>query len=164
MERSVGVRWTIALIALGALLVAASAMASGSTRRHQRTHRPAPAGSFAAAPIVAVSDAPSITLTPNTIKLHGTSAFTTSISGAGFAADMPVSISTAALAAVCSSTGVRPDVDDSSRRAHATKAGADGRWLASLDGVECQPGVYAVAVQEQALPYQTFVATLTVIL
>jgi len=139
-------------------------MASGSTRRHQRTHRPGSTAALRAAPIVAVSDAPSITLTPNTIKLDGSSAFTTSISGAGFAADMPVSISMAALAAVCRSTGVRPDVDDGSRRAHATRAGADGRWLASLDGVECRPGVYAVPVQEQALPYQTFVATLTVIL
>jgi hypothetical protein len=161
VERSVRVRWTIALIALGTCLVAASAMASGSAHRHQRTHR---TGHTAVAPAVSTSQAPSITLSPSTVTRGGTRAFTTSISGSGFAADMPVTINTATLAAVCSSTGVRPDVRYGSRRAGATKAGPDGHWLASLDGVQCQPGVYAVAVQEQALPYQTFVATLTVIL
>lgn len=163
MERSVRVGWAVALIALACCLVAISARASGSTHRHERTHRPGADAASGAVPIVAVTDAPSIALTPNTIKLSGTSAFTTSISGDGFAADMPVTINTSPLDAVCSRTGVRPDVDVSAPPG-ATKAGADGRWQASLDGLRCRPGVYAVAVQEQALPYQTFVATLTVIL
>lgn len=164
MERSVSVRWAIALIALASCLAAARAMASGSAHRHHRTHHLESAAPSAASPSVAAGAAPSITLSPSAIKRSGAGAFTTSIRGAGFAADMPVTINTSALDAACSKTGVRPELEFGAAIPGATKVGTDGQWLARLDGLQCRPGVYAVAVQEQALPYQTFVATLTVTL
>lgn len=158
MERSVSVRWTIALVGLGCCLLAASAMASGASRRHSRTHRVA-----VAAPASSSTPSPTITLTPTSTRLVGTGAFTASISGDGFPSDMPVTINTSTLDAVCSAakTGSpNPGVATS----NAIRAGIDGRWAGSLAGLDCRPGVYAVAVQEQALPYQTFVATVTLTL
>jgi len=158
--RSVRVRVAVALVALGGCLLAATAMASGAAHRHHRSHR----SGIRPSTSTNTGGGPSITLTPSTIKLTGTGAFSASINGYGFPIDMPVTINTSTLDAVCSSAGIRPKFDFGVAIPSQAKAGVDGQWVGSLAGVNCRPGVYAVAVQEQALPYQTFVATLTLTL
>lgn len=154
--RASGVIALVGVAAFVGLLVAATAIASGSAHRHQRSHQPVLASASAT---TIPSPSPSIELTPTAVKLARNGAFNTSIGGHAFPAAMPVTIDTSTLDAAC-----LPKFDGGMASPSTTAAGTDGEWKGSLAGLNCRPGVYAVTVQEQSLPYQSFVATVTLTL
>lgn len=158
MLRRSSVRCSVAVVVLVGLLVAASTPTDALARRHRRNHR-------ASAPASQTSNGGAgITLVPSTVKLTGTGAFSATINGDGLPINMPVTINTSTLDAVCSSAGIHPKFSFGVAIPSSATTGTDGRFVGSLAGVGCRPGLYAVAAQEQAAPYQTFVALLTLTL